>query len=92
MQIEYRCADCCTAFIVKISDRENRTTISGARTDRCPKCRMRVGYGTITCIECGNKFVGRMPLHHAKRRLSFGACPACTCVNLAPCEKEQSYN
>ena len=88
MQIDYQCADCNAVFPVTISQREIRTTISGARDDSCPDCRQRVGYGEVRCEHCGEAFVARMPLRHTASRMCFGKCPRCRETHLRPVEAD----
>jgi DNA-directed RNA polymerase subunit RPC12/RpoP len=90
MRIDYRCADCDATFPLQVSERELRTTISGTRDERCPRCEQRVGYGAVVCVECHHSFVVRMPLRHAQKNLAFGKCARCGSVHLQPAEFETS--
>ena len=75
--IEYQCADCQRSFSISVTDDEMDTYLVSTHTEKCPSCGQKVGWGYVTCRQCGEDFVVELGHWHVHCNLAGGDCPSC---------------
>jgi DNA-directed RNA polymerase subunit RPC12/RpoP len=77
MSAPYTCADCGRAFEIALTADEQRSYLDPDRTDACPGCGCRVGWGRVVCRACGTIMTLRLPHWHVQCDTGSARCPRC---------------
>src|SRR5262245_33378409 len=85
MKVDYDCLKCGHRFAIEVTQTESLSSLDPGRTDACPTCAQRVGFGPVRCRSCGDAFVIAFPHWHVHCNLAGGDCPACGVRYETPC-------
>jgi DNA-directed RNA polymerase subunit RPC12/RpoP len=77
MKSGYQCLKCNHEFSIELREGEAESSLAADRTDTCPQCGQRVGWGTVTCRNCGNRFDLEFGHWHVHCDHAAGDCAAC---------------
>jgi DNA-directed RNA polymerase subunit RPC12/RpoP len=85
MRTDYCCADCQNVFSISVTDDEMNTAMESTHSEKCPRCGQKVGWGHMTCRECGEEFIVELLHWHVHCTLGGDKCPKCGTEYVSAC-------
>jgi hypothetical protein len=76
-EVDYQCLNCCNSFVLTVTEKEMKGSLSSSRIETCPACGQCVGRGPARCRKCDAPFVAYFPHWHMCCGTSAESCPSC---------------